>query len=231
MVFAAAGDLDHAAVVDGLAARARGVDGGGPPARTAPAGPTARPVVVERPTEQAHIAVGLPAQARGDERRYALSVLDHVVGGGLSSRLFQQIREERGLAYSVYSYRASYQDAGAFAVYAGTSPGHATEVLGLIHAELDRVASSGISAAELAGARSHLRGAMVLGLEDSGSRMSRIGHAQLTTGTVEPLEEIERRYDEVTLDAVGELAAEVFSGPRSVAVVGPFDDDRVARRS
>ncbi|MST34869.1 hypothetical protein GHK86_19350 [Acidimicrobiaceae bacterium USS-CC1] len=158
------------------------------------------------------------------------SILDHILGSGMSSRLFQTVREERGLAYSVYSYRQAYEHAGALVVYAGTAPDKAREVLGLVHDELDRMAADGITAAELEGARGHLRGSLVLGLEDSGSRMSRVGHALLTHGRVPSVEELEERFAAVTLDDVAELAAEVLGGPRSVAVVGPFPDEEIAKR-
>ncbi len=230
MVFAAAGDLEHRAVLDGLAARRRGVEGGSTPERTVPVRAAPAPLVVERATEQAHLAVGVPGMSRRDPRRFTLSLLDHVIGGGLSSRLFQHIREERGLAYSVYSYRSAYQDTGAFAVYAGTSPAKATAVLDLVHEELDRVAELGITDQELAAARTHVRGATVLGLEDPGARMSRIGHAQLTLGRVPPVEEVEAAFAAVSLDDVSSLAAELFAGPRTVAVVGPFADEQVAAR-
>jgi predicted Zn-dependent peptidase len=230
MVFAAAGALEHADIAAGLTKRLRGVTGGTSPGRSAPRLGGGGPVVVERPTEQAHLAVGMAAISRQDERRYALSILDHVLGGGMSSRLFQEIREQRGLAYSVYSYRSSYEGAGALAVYAGTSPGNVPQVLDLIHAELDRMAAGGITDAELTSARSHVRGSLVLGLEDSGARMSRIGHGQINHGRVAPMEEIEERYAAVTVDDVAVLAAEVLGGPRSIAVIGPFDDDEIARR-
>jgi len=230
MVFAAAGAVDHAAVVDGLAARSRGVTGGVAPVRQPPQPGRGGTVVVERPTEQAHLAVGLTGISRDDDRRYVLSVLDHVLGGGMSSRLFQEIREERGLAYSVYSYRSSYQGAGALAVYAGTAPAHAGEVLDLITAELDRMADKGITDAELAAAKTHLRGSLVLGLEDSGARMSRLGHSQITLGRVPSIEEIETAYAAVGLDDVRALAGELLDGPRHVAAVGPFTDEHLTRR-
>ncbi len=230
VVFAAAGALDHERVAEGVAKRLDGRAGGTRPERSAPGSPQGGRAVVDRDTEQAHIAVGLPALPRQDERRYALSILDHVLGGGMSSRLFQTIREERGLAYSVYSYRQSYEHAGALVVYAGTSPERAKEVLGLVHAELDQMAASGITGAELDVARGHLSGSLVLGLEDSGSRMSRIGHARLSHGRVPTVEELEARFHAVSVEEVAALAAELLAGPRSVAVVGPFDDDSVARR-
>jgi predicted Zn-dependent peptidase len=219
MVFAAAGALRHEQVTDGLTGRLQGVTGGATPPRTAPVTGDGRPVVVTRPTEQAHVAVGMPAIGRHDDRRYVMSILDHVLGGGMSSRLFQQIREERGLAYSVYSYKSSYDGAGALAVYAGTSPSNVPEVLDLVHAELDAMAAKGITEAELA-----------LGLEDSGARMSRIGHGQLNHGRVTPLDEVEAGYAAITVDDVAALASEVLGSPRTVAVIGPFDDDEIARR-
>jgi len=229
VVFAAAGALEHPAVVDGVTARL-GREGGRRPERHDPPAGAGEIVVRERPTEQAHLCVGMAAPDAHDERRYPLAILDHVLGGGLSSRLFQTIREERGLAYSVYSYRMGFQRAGALAVYAGTSPSSAAEVLDLVHAELDRMAESGISPAELEAAKSHLRASLVLGLEDSGSAMSRIGHAQLVHGWVPDVVELEARYSAVSAEEVAALAAEVLGGPRTVAVVGPFGDDGVAQR-
>jgi predicted Zn-dependent peptidase len=228
VVFAAAGAVDHDEVVDGVAARLR-VGGGARPERKDPPAVGASAVLRPRPTEQAHLAVGVPTFAAGDERRYALSILDHVLGGGMSSRLFQQIREERGLAYSVYSYRSAFERAGSLAVYAGTSPATLRPVLELVHAELDRLARSGITAAELDAAKSHVRASLVLGLEDSGSRMSRIGHARLVHGVVPAVDELEARVDAVTLGDVAEVAA-LLDGPRVVAVVGPVEDPAVLER-
>jgi predicted Zn-dependent peptidase len=169
--------------------------------------------------------VATPAPDRDDEDRHAMSIVEHVLGGGMSSRLFQSIREERGLAYSVYAYRLAFQGAGALAVYAGTSPGNSTEVLDLIQAELGRLAESGLSEAELEKARGHIRGSMALGLEDTGARMSRIGHSQLVHGRVLSLEEVEARLNALTLDHVNKVAARWLSEPQTVACVGPFEPD------
>jgi predicted Zn-dependent peptidase len=152
-----------------------------------------------------------------------MALIEHVLGGGMSSRLFQSIREERGLAYSVYSYRLAFEGAGALAVYAGTAPAHAAQVLDLIESEFDRVASEGITGDELEAARGHLRGAMALGLEDSGARMSRIGHSQLVHGRVLTLDEVEQRLAALNLDNVNDVAARWLSGTRTVACVGPSD--------
>jgi predicted Zn-dependent peptidase len=224
LVVAAAGNLTHARVADGIARRRAGVSGGAAPSRAAPPSPAGAVVIDTRKTEQAHLVVGVPGPGRSDEDRHAVGILDHVIGGGMSSRLFQSIREERGLAYSVYSYRLTFEGAGALAVYAGTSPNHAGQVLELINAELDRVAAEGIRADELAAAKSHLRGALALGLEDSGSRMSRIGYAQLVHGRVLSVDEVEARMSAVTLDQVNAVAARVLAGPRTTAAIGPFSD-------
>jgi predicted Zn-dependent peptidase len=224
VVVAAAGDLDHQAVVDGVAARLAGRSGGSAPRRRPPEAPAVSRVVLPRVTEQAHLAVAAPAPDRDDEDRHAMSIVEHVLGGGMSSRLFQSIREERGLAYSVYAYRMGFQGAGALAVYAGTSPAHTPEVLSLIETEFERVASEGITKSELDSARGHIRGSMALGLEDSGARMSRIGHSQMLHGRVLTLEEVDARLEALTVEQVNEVAARWLSQPRTVASVGPFDE-------
>jgi predicted Zn-dependent peptidase len=223
MVLAAAGLLDHDRVVEGIAARLAGHTGGGPEAREAPSSPALPRAVVSRPTEQTHLAVATPAPDRDDEDRHAMSLVEHVLGGGMSSRLFQSIREERGLAYSVYAYRLAFQGAGALAVYAGTAPGNSSEVLDLVHQELGRLATEGLTAAELDSARGHIRGSMALGLEDTGARMSRIGHSQLVHGRVLSVEEVEARLAALSLDHVNEIATRWLSEPQTVACVGPFD--------
>jgi predicted Zn-dependent peptidase len=225
VVVAAAGRLDHDRVVDGLARRLAGQMGGGPEVRQAPSSPPLPRAVVSRPTEQTHLAVATLAPDRDDEDRHAMSIVEHVLGGGMSSRLFQSIREERGLAYSVYAYRLAFQGAGALAVYAGTSPGNSSEVLDLIQAELGHLVEDGLTPAELDNARSHIRGSMALGLEDSGARMSRIGHSQLVHGRVLSLEEVETRLTALSLDHVNKVAARWLSEPRTVACVGPIEPD------
>src|SRR5262249_11362259 len=152
----------------------------------------------------------------------ALGVLDQVLGGGMSSRLFQEIREQRGLAYSVYSYDTQYADAGLFGVYAGCAPKRAHEVLDLMRAELDRVAASGLTDEEVARGKGMLRGATVLGLEDTGSRMSRIGKGELLYGNLLSIDQVLARIDAVTPGDVRAIATELFTGPVSLGVVGPF---------
>jgi predicted Zn-dependent peptidase len=224
MVFAAAGRLQHDAVVEGVEARFRGVPGGSRPARLAPKQPP-RPLSVDvRPTEQVHLVVGSRSLDNHDEDRYALSVLNHVLGGGLSSRLFQKIREERGLAYSVYSYRSGFTDTGVLAVYAGTMPARMEEVLELVHAELDALRREGVSDRELQVAKGHLVGELALSLEDSAARMNRIGRSQLVHSSVPTMLEVATKVGAVSLEDVARVAERVLRNERVVAVVGPVDE-------
>jgi len=234
IVITAAGNLEHAKVVKLVRAALAGSpldEGSAPPAATRGAGGGARvrtrkpaTVVRHRETEQAHIVLGCPGIDRTDGRRFAMGVLNNVLGGGMSSRLFQEIREKRGLAYSVYSYGSQYADAGLFAVYAGCAPGKAEEVLALIRAELAVVAAEGVTAGELARGKGMVKGAYVLGLEDTGSRMSRLAKSELLYGDLMGVDELLAEVDAVTLDEVNALAAELLSKPMSLAVVGPFDE-------
>ena len=234
IVVTAAGLIEHAGIVDGVvdrlgkAATRFGPDallGGSRPERQPPASGARPRLVVTRPTEQAHVMVGMPGFHRNHPDRQVLNVLDHILGGGMSSRLFQSIREERGLAYSVYSYRSGYQGTGDFAVYAGTAPAKAPEVLKLLTEELDKMAAQGPSEDELKAARSHIRGATALGLEDSGARMSRLGRSQLAHGRVPSLVELDEQIAAVTVEDLARVAAEVLGGRRSLVVLGPFDED------
>ena len=223
LVVAAAGNVDHDEVVDAICRRFDG-DGGEVPERRAPVVPSRAIDVLRRPTEQAHLAVGLRGLPRTDPDRYALAVCNQILGGGMSSRLFQEIREERGLAYSVYSAVSGYADTGAVAVYAGTAPGRANEVIALIHAEIDRLAADGITAQELAVAKGFLEGSLVLGMEDSSGRMTRLGASQQTLGHTITVEEQVARFRAVTADDVARVIDRVLTGPRTLAVVGPFDE-------
>jgi predicted Zn-dependent peptidase len=232
IVVAAAGNLDHTTVVRLVRAALAGS-----PLDTGPAGaeglrnaaepvPTGPPhaVVQHRETEQAHMVLAGPGIGRLDERRFALGVLNNVLGGGMSSRLFQEIRERRGLAYSVYSYASQYADTGLFAVYAGCAPGKAEEVLDLARAELDRMATKGVTAEELARGQGMARGSYVLGLEDTGSRMSRLAKSEMLYGDLLGVDDLLARIDRVSRDEVNALAAGLLAQPMSLAVIGPFDE-------
>ncbi|MGL4339071.1 MAG: M16 family metallopeptidase [Rhodoglobus sp.] len=177
-------------------------------------------IVVERPIEQANIILGMTGVAAVDDRRTTLSVLNAIFGGGMSSRLFQEIREKRGLAYSVYSFAPSYSDAGLYGMYAGCSPTKVPQVTQLMLEEFTRLAEGGVSAAEMSRAVGQLSGASALALEDSDTRMSRLGRSEITLGEFVDLDESLRRLSNVTADAVQELAAQLLSRPISIAAVG-----------
>ncbi|CAN5565707.1 pitrilysin family protein [soil metagenome] len=223
LVIAAAGNLDHDQVVAGVERRFPDTPAGVAPERRPPEREPVAVMVQRRPTEQVNLALGWRTFARGDDDRYALAVLNQVLGGGMSSRLFQQIREERGLAYSVYSFTSGYADTGALQVFAGTAPARATQVLGLIDDEIDRLGTDGIAAGELDVARGYLEGSLLLGLEDSGGRMARLGNDEIARGEITPVDEHVARIRAVTIDDVARVIKRVFTGPRSLAAVGPID--------
>lgn len=236
MVVAAAGHVDHDRLVElvGEAFAAGAMLPHRPPQPLRAGGPASwlttsgDSLVEDRATEQAHVVLGTTGLARGDERRHALALLHTALGGGMSSRLFQEVREKRGLAYSVYSYTSQHADTGLFGVYAGCAPGRTPEVIELCRDEIEAVALKGITDDELARAKGQLRGSTVLDLEDTGSRMSRIGKAELVRGRVDTVEEVLARLDAVTLDDIREIAADVLRRPLSLAVIGPFPDQDFA---
>jgi len=180
--------------------------------------------VVADDTEQANIILGTLGMSRFDDRRFVLGVLSTAIGGGMSSRLFQQIREQRGLAYSTYSYTSGYAGDGLFGLYTGCQPGKADEVVEIMQSVLDSVGRDGLSQDELDRGKGQLRGGMVLGLEDSGSRMTRIGKAELCYGDVLGVDDLLELVDSVSLDQVNVLAEELSCQPRCLTVVGPFGE-------
>lgn len=230
MVVSVAGNIDHAEVVrlvrkafDGRldsTAQANGLRSDQSRHR-APAKPVH---IVPDDTEQANIVLGSTGLSRFDDRRFVLGVLATAIGGGMSSRLFQQIREQRGLAYSTYSFTSSYAGDGMFGLYAGCQPGKADEVVSIMKSVLESVSADGIGADEVQRAKGQLSGGMVLGLEDSGSRMTRIGKAELTYGDVLGLDDLLALVDAVTAAQVNDLAAELTAQPSCLTVVGPFGE-------
>ncbi len=186
---------------------------------------TSKVNVRRRDTEQAHLVFGTTALARADERRHAFLVADHILGGGMSSRLFREIREQRGLAYAVHSFRMPFLETGAAAVYVGTTPSQAPEVLKLIRAELEKMIDLGLTEAELERAKGHVQGALALSLEDSNSRMIRLGRTELTGVEHLSVDEVVAKIEAVTEADVLEVVAETYSGPYVLGVVGPFDED------
>jgi predicted Zn-dependent peptidase len=235
MVVAAAGGLEHEEVVRLVEAAFLQADAyprsAAPvPVRVRPSTKTLSPPspiqLLAKSTEQAHVVVGVPGIPRTDPRRYTLNILSTALGGGMSSRLFQEIREKRGLAYSVYSFASSFSDAGVFGTYAGCLPSKIDQVLELLLAQLSEVAANGLTPEELRRGKGQAQGSIVLGMEDSGSRMSRLGNADLTVGELPSIDETIRRIDEVTLEDVAAEAALLLSAPRAVSIIGPFEEDR-----
>jgi len=225
MVVSVAGDCDHDRVAQAVEARCTGAPGGQAPGRDAPQEPVQPLCIVHRTTEQAHLAFGARSVSRFDESRWALAVLNHVLGGGLSSRLFQKVREQRGLAYSIFSDRSSYQDTGSLCVLAGTAPDYVDEVLRICAGELELLAESGVTDRELAVAKGNLRAETLLACEDSGARMSRIGASLLLHGEVWTVDEVLARIGGVERADVQRAAEELVAAPRSLSVVGPFEAD------
>ena len=231
LVVTAAGGIDHDAlcdqVLDALRAGGWPLDPGASPAPrratdpAVPATPGAE-LTVHRATEQANVILGGPALSSSDDRRFALSVLTTVLGGGMSSRLFQEVREKRGLAYSVYAFATGHADTGLLGLYAGCAPSKVDEVVTLLAGEWERFAADGITAAELERAVGQMSGGLVLGLEDTGSRMTRLGKAELVHGELLSQAESLARVRAVTAQDVRDLAAELAGLPRSVVRVGPF---------
>lgn len=227
LVVAASGALVHEDIV--AMVREKLTVPEGPRSQRVHATPATEPrlKVVRKDTEQAHICWGVAGLTARDPDRFTAAVLDAVLGGGMSSRLFQEIREKRGLAYAVYSYQAQYQDTGEFVVYAGTRPDNAVEVIGLIRDEVAKVTESGITADELDRVRESIKGQMILGLESTRSRMTRLGKAEVTDGELLSLDEIVERIDAVTTDGVHEMAKRLFDGNHALAVIAPFGEDEV----
>jgi predicted Zn-dependent peptidase len=184
--------------------------------------------VHHRDVEQAHLVLGMPGLVRNDERKFVAGVLHGIVGGGMSSRLFQEVREKRGLAYSVFTFGSAYADAGMVGVYAGCLPKKAPEVLEVIQAELATIAKGGITADELLRGKGQMRGSVVMGLEDTGAKMTRIAKAELVYGELPTVDDILHSIDAVTLDDVQDLAAELYAGHPALTVMGPFDENTTA---
>ena len=232
LVVAIGGNVDH----DVAARQIREAFGGALSADAAPTPPRLAAAdpglaagtgvrLVPRSIEQANLVLGCAGMSRTDERRFALGVLNAALGGGMSSRLFQEVREKRGLAYSVYSFASQHCDSGMWATYIGCLPAKADEVLAICQEEIGKVISGGLTDAELDRGKGQLRGSLVLGLEDPSSRMSRLGKSELVYSRLEPVDEILASIEGVTHDDVRRVAAEILGLPKVLAVVGPFDDD------
>lgn len=237
LVVAAAGNIDHASVVRQVrrafesAGALRDPDAAPQPPRAGrrTLRTAGRVEVLDRRTEQAHVVLGVPGLSRTDDRRWALGVLNTALGGGMSSRLFQEIREKRGLAYSVYSYTSSFADCGLFGVYAGCQPSRVPEVLKICRDELHQVAEHGLTDEELRRAIGQLAGSTVLGLEDTGALMNRIGKSELCWGDQLSVDDLLAKIAAVTPDEVRAVARDVLGQRPSLAAIGPLKQKQTSR--
>ncbi len=224
MVVAAAGALTHDSIVKSFAPYLGAIAKGAPPSRSKPELLFSRPVVCEREIEQVHVSIAYPGLPRGDRRKWVMAVLDHVLGGGLSSRLFQRVREDSGLCYSIFSDRVTYQDSGYLNVYFAASPsqlGRASELVDLV---IDEFVSAGITETELAVAKRFLRSQVLLAREDTAAVMSQLGSVLVAGQQIKSVDEILAEVERVAVSEVVELATEVFAGSRQISAVGPVPD-------
>ena len=227
LVVAAAGNVEHERIADLVAAALRGASANGRVAAPEPAPEELRPRLCfhEKETEQYHLCLGGPGLARADDRRFALRVLDAILGGSTSSRLFQEVREKRGLAYSVYSYVSHYLDSGHVGLYVGTRPDNVGEAMQVIGDELRRVSEEGVTEEELERARENAKGRTTLSMESTLARMNRLGSSLLMGVPLLTLDELIAAIDAVTLEEVGELAGALFDpGRMSAAGVGASEE-------
>jgi predicted Zn-dependent peptidase len=180
--------------------------------------------VIKRPIAQANILLGMPGIIGNDPRRYAMGILNTVLGGGMSSRLFQEIREKRGLAYSVYSFNQGYSDASTFGLYAGCSPAKAEQVTRLMLDEFEKIAQSGVTSDELELAIGNISGGLALKFESSQARMSRLVGSEMSTGEFFDLDETIERFSAVTADQVQSLVQDLLRGERTIVAVGDVEE-------
>ena len=230
VVISVAGKIKHDDIVKKLAVQFGSFQRGG--RRVLEQTPSGRTVerYQKKETEQMHIILGVPGLGQDDEDIYAMHVFNNILGGGLSSRLFQKIREQRGLAYSVYSYHSTYVDTGLFAVYAGTSPNNTQEVIECILTELNDLKQNGITARELERTKAQIKGSLYLGLESVSSRMSRLGKTELTYNRVLLPEEVIEKMAQVTLDDVKRLIGRLWQKEKiSILTLGPSGHEAVLK--
>jgi predicted Zn-dependent peptidase len=228
MVVAAAGNLDHDAIVGLVEGAFRGPR---VPAPVPAAAPSSAPPVLRfhrKETEQYHVCLGGRGIPRGDDRRFALRVLDTILGGSTSSRLFQEVREKRGLAYAVYSYANHYHDSGQIGLYLGTRPDRVREAMAVIGTELQRLQEDGVTEAELELARENVKGRTVLSMESTLTRMNRLGSSVLMGVPLLTVDEVLAAFDAVTLDDVVALARELWQ-PERLSAAGVGADEAAFR--
>ncbi|HLA25492.1 MAG TPA: pitrilysin family protein [bacterium] len=232
VVVSVAGDVEHDHVTDVLGRHLGGWNGAAAPVTIDPPHPEAGVATRMKETEQVHLCLGTQGLAQSDERRYTLSLLDHLLGGGMSSRLFQEIRERRGLVYTIASYASSYRDGGLFVVYAGMSPDAGPEVIRLTFDEIDKIRTDPVDLVELNRAKESLKGSLMLSLESTGSRMSILARSEIYHGRQITLDELIAKVDAVSAEDIQRMAAELLEPRRlSMAAIGPFRADGALGKS
>jgi len=226
LLVAAAGDVEHKALADFVGQAFGNLSGERPTRRDGKVTPCLEAKLRQKRTEQAHFCLGMVGYAQNETEKYALAAIDSILGGGMSSRLFQEIRENRGLAYAIGSYAASYREAGLFAIYGGTSVENVRNVLDLTRRECDSIRRDSVTEDELERAQNQIRGALVLGQESMSNRMSRLAKSELYFGRIIRSDEIIDSIMQVSRDDVAGTAAQVFNGSEfALAAIGPFGED------
>ncbi|NLI11978.1 M16 family metallopeptidase [Pelotomaculum propionicicum] len=225
LIIAAAGNIDHDIVTNKIRSVFEKSEGAGQARIMTVPEPKRDVVCRSKETEQVHLCVGTPGLCLDHEKIYVMQVLNTILGGGLSSRLFQEIREQRGLVYSVYSYHSSYHDTGLFCIYAGLSKQNVDQALSLIFKQVKDIRQSGVKDEELQRAKEQLKGGLLLSLENVNTRMSRLGKSQLYLGKVVSPEDIVQKVNRVTVTQIQELARDMMS-PESftLATIGPWEN-------
>jgi predicted Zn-dependent peptidase len=228
VMVAAAGAIEHEPLVEMLAKAFADFTGNiEAPVPERPR-PTPQPFFKTKDTEQAYVVLGSRGLSVRDDRRFTLSVLDTILGGGMSSRLFQEVREKRGLAYSIYSFQQGYRAAGLFGVSAGTAPENVQECVDVIVGEFQKLARKGVDAAELTLAKEHIKGSLTLSLESTSGRMIRLGRSEFNLGRNVTTEELEAAVDAVQAEEVRALARELFAPENlGLCVLGPVDESTI----
>ena len=230
MVVAAAGSVDHDELVEMIGDRFGAWSGERVNHDLSPAEANSKIHVKRRDTEQAHIILGGHGLDRSDERRWAFEILNHVMGSGMSSRLFREVREERGLAYAIYAFKLAYADNGAWGVYVGTTPSQTETAMNIIREELAKVVSEGITAEELERAKGSMRGGLALAMEDPNSRMVRLGRDEMTGMPHLSVDERLDKLESIDLDQVQAVAGDMFGAEtRMIGAVGPFDENDLTK--
>ena len=224
LVVAAAGNVTHEQVVDQVKQYFSSLPSRPLITNVMPVDKPGEAALRYKDIEQVHLCIGGLGVPRHDEDKFAVYVLDVILGGGMSSRLFQRLREERGLVYSTYSYHSCFQDAGVFGVYVGTGPENVGQVTQIIQDEFDRLMEEGVTAEELHRGQEQLKGSLMLGLESTAARMGRIAKSELFYEAILTPDELAAKIDAVTVDMVQRVAQLFLWGPLTAAAIGPTEE-------